>query len=224
MNDADYIILAVLGLSVLFGLMRGFVAEVISLACWVAAFWVTWLFGQQASEWYGQWLHDPVVRIVAGYMTCFLAVLAVGSLIGWGLRKLVRSGGLSGGDRFLGMLFGFARGLLLVVVVVWMLAFTPASAESWWRQSSLLPQFAHGAGWLSDHLPPDVAQYMRNSQQVLHEGAAALPKLSGNPISFPDVRLPNIPGAGSSAAKASSAATSPDANARHGHASGGVGQ
>lgn len=224
MNDADYIILAVLGLSVLFGLLRGFVAEVISLVCWVAAFWVAWLFGQQVADWYGQWLHDPVARIVAGYMTCFLAVLAAGSLIGWGLRKLIRSGGLSGGDRFLGMLFGFARGLLLVIVVVWMLAFTPASAEPWWRQSSLLPQFAHGAGWLSDHLPPDVAQYMRNGQQVLHEGAAALPKVQGAPISFPDVRLPAVPGAGSAAARDSSAATPPDANARHGHAGDGVGQ
>ena len=218
MNTADLIVLAVLALSVLFGLVRGFVAEVISLVCWVAAFWVAWLFGHDMARWYGQWLHDPMVQIVAGYMTCFLAVLMVGSLLGWGLRKLIRNGGLSGGDRFLGMLFGFARGVLLVVVVVWMLAFTPASAEPWWRQSSLLPEFAHGAGWLSDHLPPDVAQYMRSGQQMLHEGTQALPGIPGAPISISDVHLPKFPAAGSTAAPV------PVADRKHGHAREGVGQ
>ena len=218
MNIADYVILAILALSVLLGLMRGFVAEVISLACWIAAFWVAWLFGHAVADWYARWLHEEIARIVAGYMTCFLGVLMLGAIVGWIMRKLVQGGGLSGGDRLLGMLFGFARGALVVVVAVWMLAFTPASAEPWWRRSTLLPQFAQGAGWLSDHMPADVAQYMRNGVQVLHQGAQALPKLPDVPTSVPRIGLPALPASSSSTARA------PDPARGRGHASGNVGQ
>lgn len=213
MNTADIIILAVLALSVLFGMMRGFVAGVISLVCWIAAFWFAWMFGDTLAAWYGQWLHEPAARIIAGYLTCFLAVVVAGSLVGWLMRKLMQGGGLSGGDRFLGMLFGFARGVLLVLVGVWALALTAAPRESWWRGSQLLPMFAQGTGWISQHLPQDVAQYVQT-------GARALPELPRVPISVPRLDLPAgvLPSASSTAPRATEAR--PD---RH-HGDGGVGQ
>jgi membrane protein required for colicin V production len=177
MNAADLAILAVLALSTLFGLMRGFVGEVLSLACWIAAFWVAWAFGAQVAQFYGGWLHEPTARIVAGYATCFAGVLIVGALAGWGLRKLMNVSGLRGGDRFLGMLFGLARGVLLVTFVVLMLGFTAAPREAaWWRQSTLLPAFEDGAGWFARQLPPQVNRY-------LELGGQSLPALSGAPIS-----------------------------------------
>lgn len=177
MNAADIAILAVLALSTLFGLMRGFVSEVLSLVCWIAAFWVAWAFGDQIAQFYGSWLHEPAARIVAGYATCFVAVLIVGALVGWILRKLLNVSGLRGGDRVLGMLFGLARGLLLVTFVVLMLGFTAAPREAaWWRQSTLLPAFANGAGWLARQLPPEVNRYLETGRQ-------ALPALSDVPIS-----------------------------------------
>ncbi len=210
MNPADIVILAVLAISVLFGLMRGFVAEVLSLTCWIAAFWVAWMLGDEVAMWYGQWLHQPAARIVAGYLTCFLAVIAAGSLVGWLLRKLIRGAGMSGGDRLLGLLFGFVRGALLVLVGVWALSFTPAPHELWWRGSQLLPVFAQGTGWLSQHLPEDAAQYVQT-------GAKALPELPHVPISVPRLELPgNVLPASSSSAS--------EAKRDHHHEEGGVGQ
>lgn len=196
MNDADYAILAVLGLSMLFGLFRGFVGEVLSLACWIAAFWVAWAFGARVAAFYSGFLHEPVACIVAGYLTCFLGVLVAGALVGWIMRKLLRGGGLGGGDRFLGMLFGLARGLLLVTGAVLMLGFTPLPHEApWWRHSLLLPGFEQGAGWLSRQLPPEVTKY-------LEIGGKALPMLPNVPISS----LPGAP----DPAPASSAAPRPE--------------
>lgn len=177
MNAADIAILAVLALSTLFGLMRGFITEVLSLVCWVAAFWVAWAFGDQVAQLYGGWLADPTARVVAGYVTCFAGVLIAGALVGWMLRTLVKVGGLSGGDRVLGMLFGLARGLLLVTFVVLMLSFTTAPRDAaWWRQSMLLPAFSNGAGWFARQLPPEVRRYVESGRQ-------SLPALSGVPIS-----------------------------------------
>ena len=177
MNTADIIILAVLVLSTLFGLMRGFIREVLSLVCWIAAFWIAWAFGAQVAQLYGGWLDDPAARIVAGYATCFAGVLVVGALAGWVLRTLVKVSGLGGGDRFLGMLFGLARGLLLVTFVVLMLGFTTAPRDAaWWRQSALLPAFSNGAGWFAGRLPPEVNRYVEIGRQ-------SLPALSDVPIS-----------------------------------------
>lgn len=177
MNTADLAILAVLAISLLFGLLRGFVSEVLSLLCWIAAFWVAWKFGDKVAAFYGAWLQQPTARIIAGYVTCFLGVLVVGALLGWLAHKLMDHGGLRGGDRFLGMLFGLARGLVLVTFVVLMLGFTPLPREAaWWRQSTLLPVFENGAGWVAQALPPEVTHY-------LEIGGKSLPALSEVPIS-----------------------------------------
>jgi membrane protein required for colicin V production len=93
------------------------------------------------------------------------------------LRMLVKVSGLSGGDRVLGMLFGLARGLLLVTFAVLMLGFTTAPRDAgWWRESALLPAFSNGAGWFARQLPPEVNRYVGIGRQ-------SLPALSDVPIS-----------------------------------------
>ena len=179
MNAADIAILAVLAISALFGLMRGFVAAMISLLSWAAAFWAAWVFGDALAQFYAVFLHNHMAQVIAGYLTAFIAVLVIGALFGWMMRKLMQGGGLSGGDRFLGFLFGFGRGVLLVIAVVMVLGFTPLPREPWWRQSQLLPGFAQGATELSQHLPPQVTQY-------LELGARSLPTVVPH-------SLPNLP-------------------------------
>jgi len=177
MNTADILILAVLALSMLFGLLRGFVSTVLSLACWIAAFWVAWAFGAEVAAFYGGILGEPTARLMAGYLTCFIGVLVVGAVIGWLVRKLLDRGGLRGGDRVLGLLFGLARGLLLVTFAVLVLGFTVLPREAgWWRHSFLLPTFEDGASWFATRLPPSVT---RN----LEIGGKSLPVLSKAPIS-----------------------------------------
>jgi membrane protein required for colicin V production len=192
MNNADYIILAVLALSAFLGLWRGFVTEVLSLVCWVAAFWVAWMFGNAVAQWYGQWLHQPPAQAIAGYLTCFLAVLIVGALLGWVLRKLIRASALSSTDRMLGTAFGLARGVLLVSLTVLILAFTPARDEPWWHRSTLLPSFARTADWFSGHLPEQAVHFMRSGEQALRADGQALSKLPSAPISVPHLALPDV--------------------------------
>src|SRR5690242_2732700 len=129
MNTADILILAVLALSMLFGLLRGFVSTVLSLSCWIAAFWVAWAFGAEVALFYGGFFGEPAARLVAGYLTCFIGVLVVGGVVGWLVRKLLDRGGLRGGDRLLGLLFGLARGLVLVTFAVLVLGFTALPRE-----------------------------------------------------------------------------------------------
>jgi membrane protein required for colicin V production len=173
-NWADYCIIAVLALSVLIGLWRGLIAEVMALACWAAAFWVAWMFGDKLAALFTS-IEVPSVRLLLGYGLCFLGVLVAGALVAFVLRKLVAGSGLSGTDRLLGMIFGLARGVLLVLLAVLLLGFTPFPKDPWWQQSQLMPGFQNGAEWLSAKLPENVSKHLD------YRGLLNLPVLQGKP-------------------------------------------
>src|SRR5258708_6895921 len=159
MNWADYCIIATLALSVLMGLWRGLIGEVLALACWVVAVWVAWMFGPQVAASLTK-IDVPSARLLIGYALCFIAVLIAGAIVSFLMRKLIRGSGLSGTDRLFGMVFGLARGLALVTLVVLLLGFTPFPRDPWWHQSQLLPSFQQGAQWASAHMPAEVTKYL----------------------------------------------------------------
>ena len=166
MNWADYAILAVLALSVLMGLWRGFIGEVLALICWVLAFWVAWMFGPTLAEHFSASISTPSVRVLLAYVLCFVTVLIAGAIVAFLVRKLVEGSGLSGSDRLLGMVFGLARGLALVTLVVLLVGFTPFRRDPWWNESRLLPNFEIGARWLGDRLPSEVAKYLEPVEKM----------------------------------------------------------
>ena len=159
MNWADYVIVAALALSVLMGLWRGFIGEVLALAVWVVALWVAWTLGPQVAGALSA-VSLPSARIVLGSALCFVAVLIAGAIVGFVLRKLIAGSGLSGTDRLLGAVFGLARGLALVTLVVLLLGFTPFPRDPWWHQSRLLPSFQQAAQWASAHMPAEATKYL----------------------------------------------------------------
>ena len=175
MNWADYAIVAVLGLSVLMGLWRGFIGEVLALAVWACAFWVAWLAGPTLAERFSASISTPSARVILAYGLSFLAVLVAGAIVTWFVRKLVEGSGLSGSDRLFGMVFGLARGLALVVFVVLLLGFTPFTRDPWWQQSHLLPSFERGASWLAARLPDEVARYLHSADDLLGPAVNAIP-------------------------------------------------
>jgi membrane protein required for colicin V production len=177
-NWADYVILAVLFISVLIGLARGLISEVLSLVIWVAAFWVAWLFGPAVARYFEGSVTLPTARIAIGYGLCFITVLLVGAVFRFLISRLVSGTGLGGVDRLLGMLFGLARGVLIVSGVVFLLSFTPLPNEPMWRESAMLPQFAAPAAWLGQQVPANVREYM-------HPPAAL------KDMKLPDVKLPS---------------------------------
>ncbi|WEN13472.1 CvpA family protein [Rhodanobacter sp. AS-Z3] len=173
MNWTDYIILGVLALSVLVGLWRGLISEVMALVIWIAAFWVAWTFGPAIAPHFERAIELPSARIIVAYALCFVVVLILGALLRFVVSKLVESTGLSGTDRLLGMVFGFVRGVLLVTLLVFLVGFTAFTRDPWWQQSVLLPQFQHVAAWLGQQVPPSVRDYIHPP--------AVLDRLSGLP-------------------------------------------
>jgi membrane protein required for colicin V production len=174
MNWFDYAIIVALALSVLVGLWRGFIGEVMALVCWVLAFWVAWMFGPVLAEQFSASISVPSVRVMLGYAVCFIAVLIAGAIVSYLLRKLVSGSGLSGTDRLLGMVFGLVRGFALVVLVIVLMKFTPVIRDDWWQQSRMLPTFERSASWMTTLLPEAVAKYLEPATAGIPAAAASV--------------------------------------------------
>jgi membrane protein required for colicin V production len=143
----DWAIVAIIAVSALISLTRGFVKEALSLLTWIIAGLVAWLFGGALAELLVPYIETPSLRVIAACSILFVMTLLLGGLVNYLISQLVKATGLSGTDRFLGMVFGAARGALLVVVAVGLLSLAPVEADAWWRESLVIPHFLLVADW-----------------------------------------------------------------------------
>jgi membrane protein required for colicin V production len=120
-NGADWTIIVVIAVSVLLSLWRGFVREAISLAGWVAAFVVANMFVGEMAALLSQWIANVTGRYVAAFAVLFAGTLVMVSILGKLGAQVVRVTGLTLLDRLLGTAFGFARGVIIVLVLVYVL-------------------------------------------------------------------------------------------------------
>jgi len=158
MNWVDYSILAIIGVSVLISLWRGFTKEALSLAGWVVAAWVALTFSDNLQLLLEPHISAPSIRLVVAFAILFVATLFLAGLVNYLAGQLIRKTGLSGTDRMIGVLFGVARGVLVVAVLVLVAGMTPMPQDPWWRDSQLLHYFQDIAIWIRQFLPDDIAQ------------------------------------------------------------------
>ena len=135
MAALDWVVLAVLGASVLLGLWRGLVYEVLSVLNWVAAFVLAQWFAQPVAQRMPFGHDGDSIRYAAGFAVVFIAALFAGGLLAWLVKKLVAAVGLAPVDRALGGLFGLARGAVAVLVLAVVVHLTPLKERSWWTDS-----------------------------------------------------------------------------------------
>ncbi len=162
MNTADWIILGIIVLSALISLVRGFVREALSLLAWIAAVVLATLLHGPLAGALGGVIATPSLRAIAAWFAIFLGALLAMGLVNFLLTRLVRSSGLSGTDRFLGSLFGAARGFVAVLALLILAPqFVPVQQDPWWRQSTLIPVLL-GFEDTARELAGDIAAWFRS--------------------------------------------------------------
>jgi len=162
MNGLDYTILGVIAISAVVGLFRGFVRETVSLLVWIAAFWLAMSYSVEVASRLSGLIDNPSLRVAAAFVALFLSVLIVGVVANYLLASLLSKAGLRTSDRVLGVLFGVARGMLVVALVVVLVELTPLVESSSWQGSAIVtfiqPLLGHFQKFVPAEIQVDVTQ------------------------------------------------------------------
>lgn len=156
----DLALAAVLALSIVVGIVRGFVFELLSLLGWVAAWFAAQWFAPQVGAWLPVGTPGSALNLGVAFALTFIAALIVWTLAARLIRLLLHATPLSLPDRLLGALFGALRGLVLLLALAVFVGLTPLAKSPSWQHS-------RGAGWLSAALhalmpllPPPLARHL----------------------------------------------------------------
>ena len=156
MTGLDFAVIVILLVSLLLGVWRGLVYEVLSLLGWPLAFVLSKLFAGNVAP------LMPVVqesaRVAVAYAVVFIAALVVWGVLAWLVSKLVKAAGLGWLDRVLGGLFGVLRGGLVVLALVWLAGLTDIPKQPFWRNAQMSKAAENVALLTKSWLPDNITQ------------------------------------------------------------------
>ena len=158
MTFFDYTVLAVVGVSMLLGVMRGLVREALNLLAWVAAFWVAIAFTADVARMLPAAIPSESLRFLAAMVILFIGALLLSSLVTIALAELVKTLGLSVYDKGLGGMFGMARGLLIVLALVLLAGLTSMPHQGFWRNAMFSAPLEAFAADVKPWLPEDLSK------------------------------------------------------------------
>ncbi len=156
----DYVVLAIIGISVLLSIMHGLVRELLALASWVVAFIVAQLFAADVAPLLPDAIPNPSLRLLAAFLAVFLTALLLMTLLAILVSSLVRRVGLGAVDRLLGAVFGLVRGLAIVTVVVLLAGLTVLPRQPAWRHAMLSAPLEELANAIKVWLPYDFSKHV----------------------------------------------------------------
>ena len=160
MTSFDYIAIAVLVLSALIGLMRGFMREILSLIAYVVAFISAIWWGPGLSNWLVLYIENGLLRTITAYGALFLIVLLLIGLLNMALGALLDRTGLTPADHGLGAVFGTVRGVIIILALVGLAGYTELPREPWWQEARTSGAAVRGFQQIKSFLPPSLAQWL----------------------------------------------------------------
>jgi len=157
----DYLVIFVLVASIIISMMRGLAKEVLSLASWVVAFVVANAYAAALAQMLPPVVPGEVLRLIIAFIALFIGVRILMGLLALALGALLDAGGLSIVDRLLGAVFGFGRGLVIVLAAVILCGMTSLPQQAFWKDALLSPLAETGARTVKTFLPAAMAQHVK---------------------------------------------------------------
>jgi len=160
----DWGVIAVMALSTLFAFIRGFTREFIALLTWIFGVVAAIVFSPTVAAWFPDFGANEALRYILAFALILVAALLVGALVAWPLGSVIRKSGMGFVDRFMGAMFGVARGALLVVGFALVAGLTSLPRQDWWQNAALAPALATAAMASAHWLPEAWAQRLDYSR------------------------------------------------------------
>ncbi|MDD4912183.1 MAG: CvpA family protein [Sideroxydans sp.] len=155
MTGFDIAVIAVVLVSAILGMWRGLMSELLSLLAWGVAYVVALTFSDQMIRYVPEAFGSTNVRGAFAFAFMFIAVLIIASISAWIFAMLVRFAGLMDLGKKLGLILGAVRGVLRVLVFVWLAGLTNLTHETWWRDAWLSKPLQDIALQAKPYVPED---------------------------------------------------------------------
>ena len=149
----DIVILAVMAISLVFGLFRGLLRELLSLVSWVLAFWIAYRYSANVAEIIDRALQNPTLSQAVSAVLVFVIVLVALMVLTSLIAKVFKATGLAGIDRILGGLFGLGRGVVILLAALILASHTGAVEQEWYNASTMIPMFDRALDWMAAYVP-----------------------------------------------------------------------
>ncbi len=157
----DITLLAIVLISTVFSVIRGFAKDAISLTAWILAFIVAITLADKFAIILPESIENPRIRVGVAIATLFLATLIMGTIANFLLAGFISMVKMQNIDRGLGAMFGLVRGVIIVCLLVVMGAYIGLNEENWWSSSALVPVAEWMLEGIEPLLPNDFVQYIR---------------------------------------------------------------
>ncbi|MSP86350.1 MAG: CvpA family protein [Methylotenera sp.] len=161
MTGFDYLVLAIIGISIILGVMRGLLAEALSIVGWVAAFFVAKTYASQVVPMMPTDIPTESLRILAALLVLFFSTLLITSLLAIALSAIFKKIGLGWLNRLFGAFFGLARGLLVVCILVFLAGLTDAPQDDRWKNAMFSAPIEALVVSLLPWVPVSIAKYIK---------------------------------------------------------------
>jgi membrane protein required for colicin V production len=156
----DWAVLAVLLISVIVGLVRGLLYEVMSLLGWVVAYVAAQAFGARVAAQLPVGAPGSAVNLAAAFVLVFVGTLIAWGLLSWLVKKLVQASPLSPLDRLLGAVFGLLRGAFVALAVGTVISLTPLAKSALWQASYSAAGLQAVLAGVRPWLPHDMSRHL----------------------------------------------------------------
>lgn len=161
MSFVDIAIFAIVVVSIVIGIARGFIREMLSLFSWLGALWIAYTNATLGAVYLEPYISQPPFRVVIAFAGIFIVALILFSIVSHILYRLLAIAGISGVDRSLGMLFGLLRGVVIVALLIIAATFMDFTSQSWWQEAILVSYFAPVVELIHAISPADIAGYIQ---------------------------------------------------------------
>ena len=161
MTIFDYVVLFIIGLSIILSMMRGLIKEILGLVGWVVAFLVAKYYVLQVVPLLPDSIPNESLRFLAGFLILFLLTLLICSLLSIAITHIFKRAGISWVDRSLGAVFGLSRGLIIVLIMVFIAGLTKIPQDNRWRNAMLSAPLEALVTKCLVWLPIDIAKRVR---------------------------------------------------------------
>ncbi len=161
MNIVDISIVSIILISLFVGLFRGFIREILSLLSWIVALWIAYKFAVTGAVYLQSYIDQPPLRIVIAFAGIFVVALILISICSYVIYRILSVTGISGVDRSLGTLFGLARGIVIIALLVLAATFMDFISQPWWQDSLLVGYFSPVTDFIQSLLPADILEFIK---------------------------------------------------------------